>query len=42
MRQFGPAALFFQAALVHAVMAGYALWRLLVEPETPQATSVTP
>ena len=37
MRQFGPAALFVQASLVHAIMAAFALWRLLAEPKKPRA-----
>jgi len=37
MRQYGPAALFVQASLVHAIMAGFALWRLLAEPNKPRA-----
>ena len=37
MRQFGPSALFVQASLAHAVMAVFALWRLLAEPDKPRA-----
>jgi hypothetical protein len=37
MRQFGPAALFVQASLVHAIMAAFALWRLLADPKKPRA-----
>jgi MFS family permease len=36
MRQFGPAALFVQASLVHAIMAVFALWRLLADPDKPR------
>ena len=36
MRHFGPAALFVQAALVHAIMAAFALWRLLADPDKPR------
>jgi hypothetical protein len=37
MRQFGPSALFVQASLVHAIMATFALWRLLADPDKPRA-----
>jgi MFS family permease len=37
MRQFGPSALFVQASSVHAIMAVFALWRLLADPNQPRA-----
>jgi MFS family permease len=42
MRAYGPAALFVQAALVHLVIIGYALWRLIVEPEKTAPAVATP
>ena len=39
MRQFGPSALFVQASLAHAIMAAFALWRLLADSKKPRATA---
>ena len=41
MREFGPGALFVQAAAVHVLMAAFALWRLLVDPGKPRKADAT-
>lgn len=39
MRQFGASALFVQASLAHAIMAAFALWRLLADPDKPRPSA---
>lgn len=42
MRQFGPSALFVQAAIVHVAMAAFALWRLAADPGRPRKAEPIP
>ena len=34
MRAFGPSALFAQNAIVHGALAGFAVWRLALDPRS--------